>query len=641
MLVTLFGGTLASCGDNNGFSDLHFLTDEEMAELQRQQHVRDSLLAVINADVVLYYTLTDYPQSNWGSTKLYIDIAKAAELFELTEAEVYAGIYKDSNAPSIQGFCIQGSTHNDYMTASTTNGPWGHWWTIKGDVCDTWNQSDSFVYTEWTIDWDNDDNPLYETGYFLINQMPGVWDVGAKTRIIECLSYQKKRIAYVIDYEVIERGDVVASIVNTQNVTINLKPNVTGDYTPNAVKFDLSQTLSDLGVSSLGDENLIAYKPDGSWEQELQDKGWWFDKNGYVGSWGDNASVWVSYGYLEDDEIGVCVMPNNGYAGGESVEISFCFIANNKIEEIRITVNIVDGDDPNSATVVGTQDYTFDIMLDPAAGYTPTPLKFDLATTLAHLGCSSLSDAYFITTNEDGSYTMSLNADMGYWMDKSGPIGGWGSDASVWLSYGMLEDDEIGVCLMPDADEVGDEFHHTVGFFYDGKIELINIDINVIEYGYDDPETAPEGSPTTDTVLDITINKAWDDWYGAEEQDIREALRQAFKMTTHEIYMASLDGSLRLYNKEIVSEPYTTGGSSTENWLDLNGDLAWYGDGSAVYCGLDISNDYITIYAGNYPDEELCPQNSTVKTTYIVSCNSGIVTINITINIGAAEEATE
>lgn len=638
MFMMLFGGILTGCDDNNNFTQLHYLTDDELAELARQQRIRDSLLNVISADEVIYVELKDFPQSNWGSTSLKLDMSKAAELFELTEAEVYAGIGGDENAPKIQGFCIQGSTHNDFMKASTTNGPWGHWWTIKGDVCDTWNQPDSFIYTEWTYDWDEaTETPLYETGRFLINQMPGVWGTGDKTRIIECLSYQKKRIAYVIDYEIIERGEVVATIVNTQHLNISLKPNITGSYEPNALKFDLQQTLSDLGVTELTpSQNLIAYKADGSWEQEIQDNGWWFDKNGYVGAWGSNASVWISYGYCNTDEIGVVVMPDNGCVGGDRYVINFCFIANNKIEQLEVTVDIIDGDDPNSAEVVSTTDLSLDIMLDPAAGYTPTPLTFDLDKALSDLGCSSLMDANLITLDKDSRYTMGLNADKGFWMDKSGPKGDWGENASMWLSYGMCEDNEIGVCLMPGATAVGDTYNHKFGFFYEGKIVLYNITVNVIEFGYDDPETAPAGSPTTDTVLDITLEKAWDDTYSAATEDVREALRQAFKMTTYQIYQASLDGSLRAYNKEITSEVKYTG-NGIENWLDLNGDYANYGDGG-IFCGLDFGKDYIELYAGNMPDEELCPQNSEIKTTYLVCCNSGMVTMNITIKIGAAVE---
>lgn len=638
MFMMLFGGILTGCDDNDNFTKLHYLTDDELAELARQQHIRDSLLGVISADEVVFYTLQDYPQSNWGSTSLAIDLSKAAELFELTEAEVYAGIAGDDNAPKIQGFCIQGSTHNDYMTASTTNGPWGHWWTIKGDVCDTWNQSDSFIYTEWTYDWDEStDTPLYDTGRFLINQMPGVWGVGSKARVIECLTYQKKRIAYVIDYEIIERGEVVATIVNTQHLSISMKPNVTGSYDPIPLKFDLARTLSDLGISEIDpSRNLIAYKPDGSWEQEIGDNGWWFGKDGFVGSWGSSASVWISYGYCEDDEIGVVVMPDNGCAGGDRYVINFCITANGKIEQLEITVTIVDGDDPNSADIVSTTALSLDIMLDPAAGYMPTPLEFDLNKALSDLGCSSLYDANMVTLDENGQYTMSLNADSGFWMDKSGPRGSWGDNASVWLSYGMCEDNEIGVCLMPGATEVGDEYNHTFGFMYEGKMVLYNITVNVIEYGYDDPETAPAGTPTTDTVLDITLDKPWDDIYDAAVYDVREALRQAFKMTTYQIYQASLDGSLRMYNKEITNEVRYTGGG-IENWLDLNGDYAEYGSGG-VFCGIDFGKDYIELYAGNMPDEVLCPQNSSITTTYLVCCNSGMVTMNITINIGVAAE---
>lgn len=646
LVVWIFGSLVTACGDNDDFTSLHILTDSELAELDRQQRERDSLAQIINADLILDYELTDYPITNWFSQPLFLDIDKVAELFGLTEDEVYAGIVGADGAPKIQGFAIQGTTHVDYLVASTTNGEWGHWWATTTDVSKAWNSDDSFFFLEWAYDWDEaTDTPLYNTGHFNVGQMPDKWPVGTSATVLEGLSYQGKRVVFRITLKVVEREAVVASVVHTQQLSISMKPNVTGSYEPIPLKFDLATTLTNIGVSELTTGNLIAYMPDGSWAQEMSaDNGWWFGKDGNAGSWGSDASAWVSYGTVGDDEVGVCLMPDNGAQSGDVYLIKFGFIANNKIEMLEITINIIDGDDPNSATITGTQSIVAEVTENITGSYDPTPVKFDLQAALSHLGLSSLKDSYLVAYTADGDLSMSTNADAGFWFDKSGPIGNWGADASCWISYGLLGDDEIGVCIMPDNGAVaGDEFHHLFGFFNadEGKVEMLDVTVKVTGYSYDDPETRPEGNPTTNTVVDVVIEKPWDDFYGAESFDIREALRNAFKLTTHEIYMASLEGNIRLYNKVVTGEPTSTGGSALENWLDLNGDAVYYGEGSAVYCGIECDNDYIEVYAGNFPDQELCPPGSEVNTTYIVTCNGGQVTLNITIKIGQPLEVTE
>ena len=49
-----------------------------------------------------------------------------AELFQISEEDLLAGIALDDGAPEIQGFAIEGSTHADNMTASNSNATWGH-----------------------------------------------------------------------------------------------------------------------------------------------------------------------------------------------------------------------------------------------------------------------------------------------------------------------------------------------------------------------------------------------------------------------------------------------------------------------------------------------------------------------------------
>ena len=41
--------------------------------------------------------------------------------------------------------------------------------------------------------------------------------------------------------------------------------------------------------------------------------------------------------------------------------------------------------------------------------------------------------------------------------------------------------------------------------------------------------------------------KAYDDYYGSIQFDVKDALRDAFKMTTYEIYSAKMSGDLKIY----------------------------------------------------------------------------------------------
>ena len=134
LLLVASMGMLSSCSDNENFSNLHVLTQDELDEMARQQRIADSLKTVINADLILSYVVEDYPLTGWHNNELKIETDKIAALFGLTEEQVIAGINQEAGAPDIKGFAIQGSTHADVGSASNTNGTWGHWWDKEGNV---------------------------------------------------------------------------------------------------------------------------------------------------------------------------------------------------------------------------------------------------------------------------------------------------------------------------------------------------------------------------------------------------------------------------------------------------------------------------------------------------------------------------
>lgn len=481
---------LVGCGDNTDIWGEHQLTPEEIDELARQDSIREAQRNSINADLILEYEAEIIILANgYDGTFVYIDTVRIAELFGITPTQLAHGINnmrsgwdQYPNAPEITGFCIEGTTHADNMTAYNTNSCWGHWWDTNGNTT-SWGDN-ARVFAEYDTD----------GGYFNVGQMPGLLEAGKKVKFIECLKYNEKRVAVVITVIPKERGDVTATIVNTQEINLTVVPN--NEYHIFPVQFDLNKALSNLGVSSLSDANFIGVKSNGSYEQETNaDSGFWYDKDGYVGSWGENASVWISYGLTDDDDcLGVGQMPNQMDAG-DVVTVRFGFLANNKIEMMKITVTVEE---------------------------------------------------------------------------------------------------------------------------------------------YEDPETAPEGEPQN-IEESLVFNKPYDTTYNSVETDVKDLLRNAFKMTTYQIYSALAKGDLNVYLQEVDEENLSyTGGSEGEYWMNSDGVASSYADG-VLYIGLYASETSLTIGGGNHPSN-CSPNGQVVHTKMIITCKGVKVTFNITYNV--TEEVT-
>jgi hypothetical protein len=484
------GMGLTGCGDNDDFSTQHVLTAEEIAELARQDSILEAQRSKINADLILEYTadMTISSQS-YDGFKLTIEWDKIADAFGLTKNQVFAGICEEDGAPEIIGFAIQGSTHADVSGASNTNGYWGHWWDANGDVT-TWG-SDAAVYCEYYGKEEEDDEDYLET--ISVGQYPGHLEDGQTVKIIECLKYNEVRVAVVININCHALGEVKATVVGTQEYTQTQAP--TYNYESYPLTFDLDKVLADLGISSLAEASFISVNPDGSYAQECTaNNGYWYDMDGFAGSWGDDASFFIEYYGLEDDaeeedinSLYIGQYPGH-LSGGESITMKYGIMANNKIEMLTITVNIE---------------------------------------------------------------------------------------------------------------------------------------------AYEDPETAPEGAVETDREIDVTITKAWDDTYSNVQYDVKDVLRNAFKMTTYQIFSAKNDGSLAIYCGEIKDEEPTYTSDTPGYWLNAAGEACSWGTESLVFCCLGGSETELYLYAGNHPTS--CVAGTTVKSTYYITCNGGIVKVNLTV----------
>ena len=104
ILALVITAGLFSCGDNENFSGMHVLTDDEIAEIARQDSIAEAQKNMINADLILEYSMDiTISASLYDGGSLEIELDKIAEAFGITEEELVAGIAGESGAPEVKG----------------------------------------------------------------------------------------------------------------------------------------------------------------------------------------------------------------------------------------------------------------------------------------------------------------------------------------------------------------------------------------------------------------------------------------------------------------------------------------------------------------------------------------------------------
>lgn len=434
-IAFIFAIGLYSCDDKNDLNKTHELTEEEKEEIRRQDSIKAEQMSGIKADLILKYDFEiKISGTLYDGGTLEIDLTSIAATFEISVDELLLGI--EGEGIDIKPFAIEGSTYADNATASTTNAPWGHWWDVNGDVI-SWGE-DAMVFAEF--------NP--EEGTFFIGQYPGHLTPNQKITIIEALRYDEKRVAIQITITAVEKEKVEATIVDTQELTINVTPRSSYDLDP--VEFNLDKALADLGISSTEDVEFVGLKDDGTFANEYTGdaslKSYWYDMNGFVGSWGDDASVYATYGEFEDNVIGIGQFPAH-LSSGDNIEIQYGMIANNKIVVFKITVNVIAYEDPETELEGDAKHTTHEVSLSKAYTDDYASVTYDVLDILRDAFRKTTYQIHQAIldgelkvyqgeiTEEEPAYTADVP---GYWLKEDGTVGGWG-ESVMWLSIGHSE----------------------------------------------------------------------------------------------------------------------------------------------------------------------------------------------------------
>jgi hypothetical protein len=478
MMLSVMATSFLSCDDNEAFSKLHELTDAEREEIRLQDSIREAQLSGIDANLILKYRV-DITISNtrYDGVILPISIDSIANLFEITPEQLLAGIAGESGAPEIKPFAIEGSTHADNGTASTTNSPWGHWWDANGDVT-TWGAT-AMCFAEFSV----------ETGSFYVGQYPGRLADGQLIKVVECLRYNGKRAAVQITIHAKAAEQLTASIVRTEELTLDVTAKST--YDPDSLEFNLSQALSDLGVSSMENVKFVGLNKDGSIAQEYTGdpamKSYWYDMEGFVGSWGENASVYATYGNFAENRVGIGQFPGNLKAG-MSLTINYGLLVGNKIVMLKIAINVHGYQDPETEPVGEPVHLEQSIQFTKAYSNDYASVKVDVRdilrdafkkTTFQIHSAILADDLKFYqgeVTDTNPSYTASKP---GYWLKADGTAAGWG-ESVVWCSIGHSEKELfLYAGNHPDNAQAGDVVTTKLIAVYNGGSVTFNITFTI------------------------------------------------------------------------------------------------------------------------------------------------------------------
>lgn len=434
--LTLSAG-LTSCGDNSDFWGLHSLTDEELAEMARQDSIAEANRQRINADLVLTYDVEFYISANsYDGGAVQVDMDQIATLFGVDKATLCENL--DNGTGDVTPFAIEGTTHADNMGAGTSGTYWGHWWNADGNVCN-WGE-EAMVFTEF-----NGESETMNVG-----QYPGHLADGQTIKVIEALKYKDKRVAVVFNIKAVARGEVTATVVGTTNVQIAMSPQF--DYSANPIAIPADEICKNLGISSMADAQFLCLNSDGSYCQETDDGwGFWIGKDGFKGSWGvETAAVMVGWDNGAS-EIAVLQMPE-AMAAGESCVAHCAFLANNKVQLLDVAVSIKAYEDPETApegtpyTVEKdiTLESTYNTDWDGAVVDVKEILRdaFKMTTYQIFSAIKSGDVKGYIdeVTEADPKYTADPP---GYWLDGDGKA----IEYADGLAYLMLEGTETELVL--------------------------------------------------------------------------------------------------------------------------------------------------------------------------------------------------
>ena len=238
---------------------------------------------------------------------------------------------------------------------------------------------------------------------------------------------------------------------------------------------------------------------------------------------------------------------------------------------------------------------------------------------------------------------------IGFWFDRNGDVVKWDDSeegTSVLFTNNIIDNWTTNLGQFPGRLETGEtntliNLLENADGFRAALIFNVTVGDYYVEPPYVDPETAPSGSPVAlDTT--ITVSHAYDsNWASSSSVNVRYILRNAFKMTTYQIYQAIDNGDLVFKGINSDDSEYTDEDgnfASTANypghWFDIDGDVTTWSDTintPAVYSEIGWTKESLQMNIGHHPDHITSGTSVSFKQKAELNGGSVTFTVNLTV----------
>lgn len=622
---------IISCEDDV-VSKKHVYTPEELEYIDSIEKEKQR----IKVDKLIELTV-QFPADEAGYTGAEVKFPTAAVMEALgygSEEELIAafGVRDGSGQKDneITFYAIELSTKYENKSGYTANG-FGHWFNAAGDVC-SWGETARFFCEFYA-----------ESLVFNIGQYPGRLKAGEEYRFIQAIQKGSYKIGFDIRITIGEaapppEGD------NIKTYEITVEADKDDSYSQTPVPVDLEDAAAAFGVSLdelLAGMQLVAINPDEEVKTAFTaNAGFYFNNEGYVCSWGaEGCAVFVEFN-TETNTFGMGQFPN-GCEPGSSYTVALAFMYNEKMVTFKITLNVKEASEID-AHVIGEIDLVLNAEVNNE--YTASKLEVDMDAVAAMFGITAdelRSNLTICGINPEGDVIVKgFTGNNGYWYDPTGLIRSWGDGCAVYVEWDGTSAFNSG--QFPNACQEGDEYLVRIGFMVGEDLVVFNVKIIIGGKAPDvDPEEPPTGDPT-DVVESFTIDREYVDYFSDPDViDVKEYLRDAFKMTTLQIYNAIKEGELvfKGFNEDGSvyvndnGDPASTA-AHPGHWFDAGGFVTTWGNEEApcmVFSELAAAKDALVLNIGHHPENTVAGDEVTIK--QVAELNGGTATFNITIKL--------
>lgn len=412
--------------------------------------------------------------------------------------------------------------------------------------------------------------------------------------VVSCEKDESKKHEYT-DEELkeIARQDslkqiIPADYVFTQDVTVPLTDDYSG-ITVSLVTEEYEQKLLDsLGFNSISeivialgtleggvqvgnDITFFAYNYSTKYEYTSPSTtnyfGHWFDANGDVCNWGDQA-----YLFLEKQDTFSLNFTLGMYPSRPTVGNTYHIVEAMKYDDYKVAFlfNVTIGEEIPVVypvtTIVGTQ--TLDVSEEQDNTYASTPVAINAADIETAIGIApENAELYGIDASDDSLYIDGFTANVGYWYNRTGDVCNWGNLGCALYAEYNVDNQEINVGQFPDSAIVGETYTIKMAFVNLDNLKQYNVVINV---------TITEPAAVyPETTLELTLDLAFTTPVNNEYAATSLALDSAAIQTA----IGCGPSAAVLYGVDATTDSLNIGGLTANNgcWFTAAGDVCAWG----------------------------------------------------------------